>query len=148
MAKLHAYLNFNGNCEEAFNFYHTVFGGHEPTAHRFKNLPEDPNVKVKDADANKIMHTSLMVNDSVMLMGTDCVDSFGQKAMFGNSTYIMLDTETAEEARNLFSKLSANAQNLEMDLGEMFFAELFSSFTDQFGVAWMIYFEGNKKMDF
>ncbi len=148
MAKLHAYLNFNGNCEEAFTFYRTVFGGPELTAYRFKDLPEDPNVTLNDADKDKIMHTSLKINDSVMLMGTDCVDSFGQKSQFGNSTYIMLDTDTAEEARELFTKLSVGAQKLEMDLEATFFAELFSSFIDRFGVAWMIHFEGNTKMNF
>ncbi|NQD70561.1 VOC family protein [Sphingobacterium shayense] len=148
MAKLHAYLNFNGNCEEAFSFYHTVFGGPELISHRFKDLPDDPNATLSDADKNKIMHTSIKINDSVMLMGSDCVDSFGQKAVFGNSTYIMLDTDTAQEARDLFGKLSVNAKKLEMDLEETFFAELFSSFIDQFGVAWMVHYEGNKKMDF
>lgn len=146
MAKLHAYLNFNGNCEEAFDFYQTVFGGPLLGSHRFGDMPADPNFSIPEEDKNKIMHTALHINGDVMLMGSDCIENFGHKAVFGTATYIMLDAQSAEEARDLHSKLSKNAQNIEMDLGETFFAELYSSFTDQFGVSWMVHYEGNKKM--
>ncbi len=146
MAKLHAYLNFNGNCEEAFNFYQTVFNTPLLGTHRFGDMPSDPNFSIPEGDNNKIMHTALHINDDVMLMGSDCVESFGQKAVFGTGTYIMLDTATVEEAQELHGKLSVDAQNMEMDLAETFFAELFSSFTDKFGISWMIHYEGNKKM--
>ncbi|MFD1770691.1 VOC family protein [Sphingobacterium suaedae] len=146
MAKLHAYLNFNGNCEEAFNFYQTVFGGPLLGSYRFGDMPADPNFNIPESDKDKILHTALNVNDDVMLMGSDCIENFGHKATFGTATYIMLDTESIEEARELHAKLSVNAQRIEMDLGETFFAELYSSFTDQFGISWMVHFEGNKKM--
>ncbi|WP_437918299.1 VOC family protein [Sphingobacterium sp. LRF_L2] len=146
MAKVHAYLNFNGNCEEAFTFYQTVFESPLSGVYRFGDTPEDPNFPTPEEDKNKVMHTSLHINKDVMLMGSDCIESFGQKATYGTGSYIMLDTDTAEEARTLFDKLAVDAQNLEMDLGETFFAELFASFTDKFGIAWMIHFEGNKKM--
>ena len=146
MAKVHAYLNFNGNCEEAFQFYQTVFGGPLLGIYRFGDMPADPNFSIREDDKNKIMHTALMLNKESMLMGSDCSESFGQKAIFGTNNYIMLDTDTPEEAQELHHKLSQNAQNLEMELGETFFAELFSSFIDKFGVAWMIHYEGNKKL--
>lgn len=145
MAKIHAYLNFNGNCEEAFNFYKTVFNTEIGWIGRFGDMPEDPNFTIADADKNKIMHISLQINKDQMLMGSDCVESFGQKAVFGTANYIMLDVDTAAEAQQLYDALSVKAQNIEMPLGETFFAELFSSFTDQFGIAWMIHFEGNRK---
>lgn len=81
-----------------------------------------------------------------MLMGSDCVEGFGPKVTFGTGTYIMLDTDTPEEAQKLHARLTKDAQNIEMDLGETFFAELFSSFIDQFGIAWMVHYEGNKKL--
>jgi PhnB protein len=146
MTRLHAYLNFNGNCEEAFQFYQNVFGGPLLGIHRFGDMPADPNFSVPAADKNKIMHTALQINEHAMIMGSDCIESFGQKAKFGTANYIMLDTDSAEQAREFHNKLSVNAQTMEMDLGETFFAELFSSFIDQFGIAWMVHYEGNKTM--
>lgn len=147
MAKIHSYLNFNGNCEQAFNFYKDVFKSEFRGIYRFGDMPEDPTYPVPDADKNKIMHVGMPINDSTMLMGSDCLESFGQKATTGTSTYIMIDVDSASEAQSIFDSLSVNAQNMEMPLGETFFAEKFSSFIDQFGIAWMIHFEGNKKFD-
>ena len=81
-----------------------------------------------------------------MLMGSDVVEGFGHKLTNGNSIYIMLDVASADEAKDLFDSLSAGAKLIEMPLEETFFAELYSSFQDQFGINWMIHFEGNKKM--
>lgn len=146
MAKVHTYLNFNGNCEEAFNFYQSVFGVESMGIYRYGDVPADPNFPLKAEDHNKVMHTSLKINDNVMLMGSDIIEGTGQKAVFGTGTYIMLDTEGPEEARELHKKLSQQAQQIEMNLDETFFAELFSSFIDRFGIAWMVHFEGNKTM--
>lgn len=146
MAKTHSYLNFNGNCEEAFNFYKNVFKTEFIWTSYFKDMPEDPHAPIAAEDMNKIMHISLALNANQMLMGSDCLESFGQKATSGTNSYIMLDTETAQEAKELFDALSVNAQNMEMPLSEQFFAEQFASFIDQFGIAWMVHYEGNKAM--
>jgi PhnB protein len=146
MTRMHAYLNFNGNCEEAFKFYESVFNQPNLGIYRFNDMPADPNMPpMPEADKNKIMHIALKINEHSMLMGSDCLESFGQKAVPGTNTYIMLDTENADDAQTLYSKLSNGAQNIEMPLGEQPWAELYASFTDQFGIAWMIHFEGNKK---
>ena len=146
MAKVHAYLNFNGNCEEAFNFYKSVFNKEFIGIYRFGDMPQDPNFTLADKDKNKIMHIGMPLNDHTMLMGSDCLESFSQKAIPGTTTYIMIDVDSVAEAENIFNALSTNAQNLEMPLEETFFAERFSSLVDQFGISWMIHFEGNKKM--
>lgn len=146
MAKIHAYLNFNGNCEEAFAFYKTVFNTEGLGTHRFGDMPEDPNFQLADADKQKIMHTALMINENSMLMGSDCIEQFGHKAVPGTNTYIMLDVASKEEAQKLYNALVVNAKNIEMPLGEQLFAELYASFTDQFGIAWMIHFEGKNQM--
>ncbi len=146
MAKIHAYLNFNGNCEEAFRFYEKVFKTGTIGTHRFGDIPEDPDYPIATADKEKIMHTAIMLNDQTMLMGSDCIEGFGHKAIPGNSTYIMLDTATAAEAHELYTALTEGALNIEMELGEQFWAELYASFQDKFGIWWMIHFEGNKKM--
>ena len=148
MAKIHAYLNFNGNCKEAFDFYKNVFKTDLVGTYTYDGMPEDPNSPPLPEDAKgKIMHTALNINDTTMLMGADVIETFSPKATSGNATYIMLDTESADEAKELFQALSVNAKIMEMELGETFFAEQFASFQDQFGIYWMIHFEGNKKMD-
>lgn len=146
MAKMHAYLNFNGTCEEAFTFYEKVFNTKNMGMHRFGDIPADPNYPMKEEDKNKIMNTAIMINDTTMILGSDCIENFGHQLTNGNSTYIMLDTDTAEEAKNLYAALSEGAKKIEMELGEQFWAELYASFQDQFGIWWMIHFEGNKKM--
>lgn len=146
MAKIHAYLNFNGNCEQAFAFYRTVFNTDGVGTYRFGDMPADPNFPLAEEDKNKIMHTALMINVDSMLMGSDCIEQFGHKAVPGTNTYIMLDVESPEEAKKLYDALVVNAQNVEMPLGEQFFAELYASFTDQFGTSWMIHYEGKSKM--
>lgn len=146
MAKVHVYLNFNGNCEEAFSFYEKVFNTSNIGIYRFGDTPADPNYPIADADKNKIMHMALFINPETMLMGTDCLESFGQKATSGTNTYVMLDTATADEAKTLYASLTEGANNIEMELGEQMWAELYASFEDKYGIKWMIHFEGNKKM--
>ena len=156
MAKIHAYLNFNGNCKDAFDFYQTVFKTESLGTHYYDDMPTDPSQPALPEQAKgKIMHTAIFMNQESMLMGSDIVEGFcnedGSPAnptsvTFGNSNYIMLDAESAQEARHLFDALSKDAKSIDMELGETFFAELFTSFQDKFGVSWMIHFEGNKKM--
>ena len=146
MIRVHAYLNFNGQCEEAFLFYEKVFKVENIGIHRFKDLPKDPNFQIEEADGNKVMHTALVINENTMLMGSDCIESFGHKAVGGNNAYIMLDTDTAERAKELYNDLTVGNSTIEMELGEQPWAELYGSFKDQFDICWMIHFEGNKKM--
>lgn len=144
MARIHAYLNFNGTCKEAFDFYAAVFNTTVKDTYFFGDMPADPNRPMAEEDKGKVMHTALKINDNTMLMGSDCLEAFGHKAVAGTNTYIMVDVDTAAEAHQIFEKLSVNAQNMEMPLGEQFFAELYASFTDQYGISWMIHFEGNR----
>jgi len=147
MAKINVYLNFNGNCEEAFQFYETVFKATNTGIHRYSDLPSEPNMPpLSDEDKNKVLHISLPINENTLLMGADVVEGFGGKLSFGNSTYIMLDVASIEEAQIYFDALAKGAQKLEMDLGETFFAERFASLKDKYGIYWMIHYEGNKKM--
>lgn len=146
MPKVHVYLNFNGQCEEAFEFYAKIFKAENLGIYRMKDMPEDPNYPISDEDKNKVMHTAISINPHTMLMGSDCLESFGQKATSGTNTYVMLDTDTAEEAKELYAALTEDAENIEMELAEQFWAELYASFEDKYGIRWMIHYEGNKKM--
>lgn len=145
MAKIHAYLNFNGNCAEAFSFYEDVFNTKNIGTYHFGDMPSmEGTPALPDTAKEKVMHTALLINESTMLMGSDVVQEFGHQYKDGNNVYVMLDTDTAEEAKEIYNKLSVNAQRMEMPLGEQFWAELYASFADQFGINWMIHFEGNK----
>src|SRR5690606_2931464 len=104
MTKIHTYLNFNGTYEEAFLFYSSVFKTPLTAIHRMKDLPPDPEYPINSTDANLVMHTSLKLNEHTMLMGSDCVESFGQKVVNGNNTSIMIDTKTKKRHKQ-FMKL-------------------------------------------
>tara|TARA_Y100001937_G_scaffold128452_3_gene204949 strand:- start:194698 stop:195141 length:444 start_codon:yes stop_codon:yes gene_type:complete len=129
-------LNFPGNTEEAFEFYRTVFGGEFSDVMRFKDMPADDEMSLPPEDLNKIMHISLPVG-SFILMGTDMLESMGQKWQPGNNQYICLSPDDPEEARRIFSTLSRGGE-IEMELQEMFWNSLFGSFRDRFGINWMI----------
>jgi PhnB protein len=135
MTTVNPYLNFNGNTEEAFNFYRSVFGGEFLTVMRFKDNPQCDGIS--EADKDKVMHIALPIGSGTILMATDALESLGQKLTFGNNLYIALAPETREEAARLFNGLSAGGK-VEMPLQDMFWGGYFGSFTDKFGVRWMV----------
>lgn len=136
MATLNPYLNFNGNTEEAFNFYKSVFGGEFVGGiSRFKDTPE--GAKMSAADGNKVMHIALPIGKSNMIMATDAMESMGQKLTAGNNFYLSLETESKDEADKLYDKLSAGGK-IEMPLQDAFWGAYFGMFADKFGVQWMI----------
>lgn len=137
MAKINPYLNFNGKTEEAFNFYRSVFGGEFSYLQRFKDTPQGE--KVSEADGEKIMHVSLAIGDNY-LMATDALESYGQKVEPGSNVYISVHPETEEEARRIFEGLSKGGE-IEMELQDTFWGALYGSFTDKFGVNWMVNFQ-------
>lgn len=148
MKKLSLYLNFNGNCEEAFKFYEEVFESPIINMIRYGQMSgENENGNENEVSAsvkNKILNAQIQINEFTNLMGSDVVPEFGSKPTFlGNQTYGMIDLNSAEEATKLFNKLSENALEIEMPLEKTFFAELYGSLQDQFGIWWMIHYEGN-----
>ena len=133
MATVNTYLNFNGNTEEAFNFYKSVFGGEFRTLQRLKDTPEADKIPANEQE--KIMHVALPIGGNV-LMGTDVMESM-PKVIFGTNSSISIDAASEEEANNLFNGLSAGG-NVGMPLQKMFWGALFGFFTDKFGVQWMV----------
>ncbi|MEW5844398.1 MAG: VOC family protein [Bacteroidota bacterium] len=141
MKQVNPYLNFNGNTEEAFNFYKSVFGGEFRILMRFKDTPEAGNIP---ADArNQIMHVALPLGKDNMLMGTDAPESMGFGLKEGNNVHIAIQTESREEADNLFKGLSAGG-NVQMPMTDMFWGDYYGAFTDKFGIQWMISFTNPK----
>jgi PhnB protein len=140
MKAVNPYLNFAGNTEQAFRFYQTVFGG-ELHIVRFKDFAEN-TMGVPEKDLDKIAHIALpLLNDS-MLMGTDTLDSFGQKLTAGNNFSITLEADSAEEAEELFNALAERGK-AEMPLAKTEWAEKYGMCTDQFGVKWMVNYTGD-----
>ena len=142
MAGVNPYLNFNGNTEEAFNFYKSVFGGEFLAVMRFKDNGECG--QIPESDKDRIMHIALPIGNGNTLMGTDALESLGQKLNFGNNFYICLSPETKEEAERLFNGLSAGGK-IEMPLQDMFWGAYYGSFADKFGVQWMVNYDKNRQ---
>ena len=134
MTTINPYLNFGDNCEEAFNFYKSVFGGEFLYIGRYSEMEcEEP---APESEANKIMHVSLPIGEGSILMGSDTPESFGPPTV-GNSMTISVSPDTVEEAKRLFDGLSEGG-NILMPFDKTFFAEAFGMFTDKFGVRWMV----------
>ena len=142
MAAINPYLNFNGNTEEAFDFYKSVFGGEFLALMRFK---ENQDCKVmSQSDKERIMHIALPIGGGNVLMATDVLESMGQKLTVGNNFYIAISPESEEEANRLFNGLSAGGK-IEMPLQDMFWGAYYGSFTDKFGVQWMVNYDKNRQ---
>lgn len=142
MTTANPYLNFNGNTEEAFNFYKSVFGGEFLALMRFKD-----NADCKDwseADQERIMHVALPIGNGTVLMATDSLESLGQKLIVGNNFYIAISPESKEEADRLFNGLSAGGK-IEMPMQDMFWGAYYGSFADKFGVQWMLNYSKNQQ---
>ncbi len=135
MANLNLYLNFKGNAEEAFHFYRSIFGGEFSGLERYKNMPGSEQLTPNEQ--NKIMHIAFPVGKNLTFMGSDIIESMGQKLVIGNNCSIMIDAESKEEADNFFEKLSAGGK-VEMSMQNMFWNAYFGSFADRFGVQWMV----------
>jgi Uncharacterized protein conserved in bacteria len=136
MATTNTYLNFNGNCESAFNFYKSVFGGEFTYIGRFGEMPETEEYKVLEADKGKIMHVSLPIGASI-LMGSDCGGEWAPTFVQGNNFSVSISADSKEEADQIFNALAADGK-ITMPLVNTFWGDYFGMLTDQFGINWMI----------
>ncbi|MEP6844713.1 MAG: VOC family protein [Panacibacter sp.] len=135
---INPYLNFAGNTEEAFNFYKSVFGGEFAMLQRFKDTPDAD--KLPPGVENMIMHVSLPIGNGNILMATDAPEQMGFSLKEGNNFYICIGPDSKEEATRLYNGLSAGG-TIEMELQDMFWGAYYGSFTDKFGVKWMINYQ-------
>jgi len=140
--KVHPYLNFDGNAEEAFDFYKSVFGGEFMSHIKMKDGPDSGNLSREDQ--NRTMHISLPIAKDTILMASDVIESSGQSLETGNNMHIMLCPISKEEADRLFDELSKGG-DIEMHLDEQFWGDYYGSFTDKFGVKWMVSFNDQKE---
>lgn len=138
MPHIHPHINFNGNAEEAFAFYKSVFGGEFQTLVRFKDLA-GPEFPVAEKEANKIMHIALPIGGS-MLMANDVPESMGPTNENENRSKIVITAESKAEADKLFNGLSAGGQ-VECAMADSPWGSYFGMFRDKYGIEWMIDFK-------
>ncbi|OWW23149.1 VOC family protein [Zobellia sp. OII3] len=139
MALINPYLNFNGNTEEAFTFYKSVFGGEFAMIVRFKDMPHHES-PLSETDANKLMHIALPIGKGNVLMATDFLESMGQKMIEGNRYSVSISAESKAEADKLFNGLSAGGK-IEMPIADSPWGSYFGLFKDKFGIQWMVDFD-------
>ena len=134
--RLHPYLNFAGNAEEAFEFYRSVFGGEFSAVVRFKDFPME-GVEIPEKDGDKMMHISLPIGEESILMASDVLQPLGPELVQGNNVYVMVSPDTKEEADQIFTGLSQGA-DIEMPIADQAWGDYFGSLKDKFGVRWMV----------
>lgn len=142
MALINPYINFNGNTEEAFNFYKSVFGGEFAKVVRFKDLASD-EFPIAEHEANKIMHIALPIGKN-MLMANDVPESMGRTNENENRSKILISTAGKEEADKLFNGLSVGGQ-IEMPISDSPWGTYFGMFRDKYGIEWMVDFDPTTK---
>jgi PhnB protein len=137
MSKVSIYLNFQGNTEEAFNFYKSVFKTEFATPiMRMNDMPPQPGMPaLSEKEANSVMHVALPILSGTIIMGTDMLESIGQKLVIGNNTTISLEPDSKEEADRIYSALSQGATQCVVPHDE--FWGYWGVCLDRFGIRWM-----------
>ena len=143
MALINPHINFNGNAEEAFTFYKSVFGGEFAKVIRFKDLAS-PEFPVAEKEENKIMHIALPIGKSNMLMANDVPESMGKTNENENRSKIVIIAESKEEADKLFNGLSVAGQ-IEGPIGDGPWGTYFGCFRDKYGIEWIVEFDRHYK---
>jgi PhnB protein len=142
MALINPHINFNGNAEEAFNFYKSVFGGSFSKIMRFKDI-SSAEKPISENEANKIMHIALPIGKNI-LMGNDVPEILGKVNENENRSKIAISAASKEEADKLFNGLSAGG-NIEFPIGDSPWGSYFGMFRDKYGIEWMVDFDPNYK---
>lgn len=142
MALINPHINFNGNAEEAFTFYKSVFGGDFAMIMRFKDM-ESAEFPVSEKEANKVMHIALPIGPNV-LMGNDVPEIMGRTNENENRSKISISAESKEEADKLFNGLSAGGQ-VEVPISDSPWGSYFGMFRDKYGIEWMVDYDPRYK---
>lgn len=143
MAQINPYVLFNGNAEEAFSFYKSVFGGEFAMVMRFKDMAES-NQSIGKEEAEKIMHIALPIGKTDILMGSDTPAFLGKHSENETRSKISISAESKEEADTLFNGLSEGGK-IEMPIGDSPWGSYFGMFRDKYGIEWMVDFDPKYK---
>ncbi len=143
MRAINPWINFNGNAEEAFTFYKSVFGGEFTKIIRFKDL-SGPNFHVPEDEANKVMYIGLPLGKNNVLIANDVPGFLGRVSENENRSKIYVDAESREEADKLFNGLSAGGE-VEGPIADSPWGTYAGMFRDKYGIEWIIEFDTNYK---
>ena len=138
MALINPSINFNGNAEEAFNFYKSVFGGEFAMIVRFKDMAS-PEYAIAENEADKIMHIALPIGQNV-LMGNDVPEFMGRVSENENRSKISISAQSRDEADKLFNGLSEGG-SVEVPMDDSPWGSYFGMFRDKYGIEWMVDFD-------
>lgn len=142
MIKINPWINFNGNAEEAFTFYKSVFGGEFAKVVRFKDIASE-EFPVAEKEENKIMYIALPIGNNAMLIANDVPEVMGRVNENENRSKILVNTESKEEAERIFNGLSAGGP-VEGPMGDSPWGSFAGMFRDKYGIEWIIEFSTNK----
>jgi PhnB protein len=142
MTTINPWINFNGNAEEAFTFYRSIFGGEFTKIIRFKDLASS-EFPVSDIEAEKIMLITLPIGTSSVLMANDVPAFMGEVSENENRSKIAISTESKEEAETIFNGLSVEGQ-IEMPMDHSPWGTYFGMLRDKYGIEWMVEFSAAK----
>jgi PhnB protein len=143
MKAINPWINFNGNAEEAFNFYKSVFGGEFSKVIRFKDLAS-ADFPVADNEAVKIMYISLPIGKGNVLIANDVPEIMGRTNEQENRSKIVVSAETREEADRVFNGLSAGG-DIEGPIGQSPWGSYAGMFRDRYGIEWIVDFDPNNQ---
>ncbi len=144
MAQVNPYITFNGNCEAAFNFYKSIFGGEFSGVNKFKDMPPADGQTMSAEDGEKIMHISFPISKETILLGSDTFGEWVSHYKEGTNFTLSINAASEEEASNLFNGLSAGGR-VTMPMEKTFWGAFFGMFTDKFGINWMVNYDYEKK---
>ncbi len=133
---IHPWINFNGNAEEAFTFYKSVFGGEFTKVVRLKDL-SSPEFPVDEKDANKIMQIVLPIGTRTILIGNDVPEFLGRVSENENRSKILVRADSKDEAEHIFNGLSEGGE-VEGPLGDSPWGTYFGMLRDRYGIEWII----------
>ena len=139
MRTANPWINFNGNAEEAFTFYRSVFGGEFTKIIRFKDL-SGPGFQVAENEANKLLHISLPIGKHNVLIANDVREVMGRVNESENRSKISVSAESREEADKIFNGLSAGGE-VEGPIGESPWGTYAGMFRDKYGIEWIVEFD-------
>jgi PhnB protein len=139
MKAINPWINFNGNAEEAFTFYKSVFGSEFKKIVRFGEL-SSAEFPVAENDASKIMHIALPIGKHNVLMANDVPEIMGRVNENENRSKIVVSAESKEEADHIFNGLSAGGE-IEGPIGDSPWGTYAGMFRDKYGIEWIVEFD-------
>lgn len=137
MARVNTYLNFQGQAEEAFGFYASVFGTEITMLTRFGDMPAAGPGELSDVERGLVMHAELPIISGHLLMATDMIESMGQRTRIGNNTTLCLDVDSRDDADRFYAALSEGGSD-GSPMADMPWGAYWGVTLDRFGIRWMV----------